>query len=115
MDETTQFNLRLPRGMIHDMDFISNAFNLSRNDWLKYKLAQMIASEKERILEKAEHKYILGQISDEQYKKLVGFFPNENLKELRQKEQKAIEQGKLSASRYIYDLAKRSIGDKHEL
>jgi hypothetical protein len=80
---TTQFNIRLSRDLIYDLEFISESLKVSRNDWLKVKLAELVSHEKNKIIRDAEYRFIGGRISTEEFKKLTGVKPPQELLETK--------------------------------
>lgn len=86
MESTEQFNIRLPKVLLYDLEFISQHINTNRNDWIRLNLAKIIMNAKEEIIGKFEEKYINGFLTDEEFKKLAGFNPTEGMKEIREKE-----------------------------
>ena len=81
--ETTQVNLRLPKRLVYDLEFISQHLNVNKSEWLKVKIAEMISNERIKILEEFDNRYIKGFISEKQYKEEIGMVPSESLKENR--------------------------------
>jgi len=100
MEETTQLNLRFSKALIYDMEFIASKLKISRNDWLKVKISELISQEKLKIMETIEDRFIAGKISEEEFSKTMGFKPTEDMKKLRDKV-------RLSAKTYLQDIAKK--------
>ena|SRR3989338_6474596 len=111
MEDTMQFNIRLPKKLVYDMEFIAQNLNISRNDWLKVKIAELISKEIEKtklnIMETAEGRFILGMIAAEDFKEIMGFKPTKEMIEERQRQISLSKRGKLSAKKYILDIAKK--------
>lgn len=99
MEETTQFNIRLSKSLVFDMEYIAQNLNMNRNDWLKYKIAELINEEKAGLMEKTEREFLSGRIDDEIFEKKMGFKPTTQLKQLKKKISEA-------PQKYISDLLK---------
>ncbi len=83
MKNTEQFNIRISKSLIFDLEFISQHIKINRNDWLRTKIAELILKEKREILEEYEKKYITGYLTENEFKKHTGIFPTEGMKKLR--------------------------------
>ena len=83
MKDTEQFNIRLPKALLYDLEFISQRLKLNRNDWLRTKIAKLILQEKQDILEVYEQRYAHGFLSDEEFKNFTGISPTDGIKQLR--------------------------------
>jgi len=83
MENTEQFNIRLPKSLIYDLEYITQQLKVNRNEWIRLNLAKMIKTDKEDIIWEFENKYIQGLLTDKEFKELVGFNPSEGVKELR--------------------------------
>ena len=83
MEDTTQFNLRLSKNLIKDMDFIADNLNISRNDWLKVRIAELISKEKLSILEAYETRYVQGKMTNLDFKQKTGVEPTMAMKDLK--------------------------------
>jgi|TARA_B100001971_G_scaffold61777_1_gene56696 hypothetical protein len=112
MEETMQFNVRLPKKLVYDMEFIAQNLNISRNDWLKVRIAELISKEIEKtklsIMETAEGRYILGLITAEEFTQRMGFKPTKEMMVERERQISLSKRGKLSAKKYILDIAKKA-------
>ena len=84
MKDTEQFNIRLPKALLYDLEFISQHLKLNRNDWLRTKIARLILQEKQDILEVYEQRYAHGFLSDEEFKNFTGISPTDGIKQLRE-------------------------------
>ena len=100
MNDTTQFNIRLSKALIYDMEFIAENLKISRNDWLKFRLAELIREEKVKIMENIENKFISGLITEEQFKQKAGFKPTPEIKKIKQGASK-------SSKEYLQDVLKK--------
>jgi len=81
--ETTQFNIRLAKSLLYDMEYVAQHYKISRTDWLKYRIANLVREEKARIISDFERIFIGGMISEEEFKKQTGINPTEEMKKLR--------------------------------
>jgi len=83
MEETTQFNIRLAKSLLYDMEYVAQHYKISRTDWMKYRIANLVKEEKARIINDFERRFIGGMISEEEFKKETGINPTDEMKELR--------------------------------
>ena len=67
MPDTNQFNMRVSKSLLFDLEFISRATGLSKNDWVRYKLSETIKSGKEELLTVLEKDFVKGRKSAEGY------------------------------------------------
>jgi len=106
-----QFNVRLPKRLVYDMEYIAQNLNISRNDWLKVKIAELISKEIEKtklnLMETAEGRFILGMITVEEFTQRMGFKPTKEMIKERERQILLSKRGKLSAKKYILDIAKK--------
>ena len=77
--DTNQFNMRVSKSLLFDLEFISRATGLSKNDWVRYRLAEIIKSGKEDLLTVLEKDFIKGRKSAAEFKEIAGFFPGNEL------------------------------------
>ncbi|MFH1584490.1 MAG: AAA family ATPase [Actinomycetota bacterium] len=84
MEETTQFNMRIPKSLLWDLDYIAEHRKINRNDWLRLKIAEMISNEVIRIKEITQREYAAGRISEDDYIKKMGFKPPKELRNIRE-------------------------------
>jgi len=85
MEETTQFNIRLAKSLLYDMEYVAQHYKISRTDWLKYRIAKFVREEKAKIINDFERRYIGGMISQGEFKKETGIRPTDEMKDLRSK------------------------------
>lgn len=114
MDETVQFNLRLSKSLIYDMDFIAKSLKINRNDWLKYKLAQMIKADRDAIISEAERDYVMGRIDGIKFKELIGTEPPQQLWGERERQDRIARISSRGAKKYILDIAEKVEKKKRE-
>ncbi len=106
MEDTEQFNIRLPKALLYDLEFVSQHVKINRNDWVRLNLAKIIMDTKGEIIGRFEKKYVDGFLTDEEFKKLAGFNPTEGMKEVRAKELGYKEKGKEEFRKYAQELAR---------
>ena len=83
MEETTQFNIRLAKSLLYDMEYVAQHYKISRTDWLKYRIANLVKEEKARIINNFEARFIGGMTTEEEFKKQTGIRPTDEMKEMR--------------------------------
>ena len=66
--ETEQFNIRMPKDLVQDLDIISKLLKVNKSEWVKTKLAE----EKNKLLMELSTLYANGMISKEKIEKMVG-------------------------------------------
>ena len=81
--ETTQFNIRLTKSLLYDMEYVAQHYKISRTDWLKYRIANLVREEKARIISDFERRFIGGMTTEEEFKKQTGINPTEEMKKLK--------------------------------
>jgi predicted HicB family RNase H-like nuclease len=121
MENTIQFNIRLPKRMVEDMEYIAQNLNINRNDWLKVRIAEAIANEikkeKDDIMYTSEIRFIRGEIDEKEFIQRRGFKPTDEMKRWRKaredKEKMLEEASKKATEEYYRNLAKKvSDGEK---
>ena len=70
--ETEQFNIRMPKELVQDLDIISKLLKVNKSEWVKTKLAEEVHEEKNKLLMKLSTLYAKGMIGKEKIEKLVG-------------------------------------------
>jgi len=83
MQKTTQFNIRLPKALLYDLEYIADNLKVSRNDWLRVKIAELISQERLRILQGAERDFVYSTISEKEFEKRTGFKPTAEMMNFR--------------------------------
>lgn len=78
--DTDQFNLRLSLSLLFDLEFISRATGISKNEWVRYNLAKAIHKEKEDLLGKIELDFVTGRKTEQEYREIVCIPPREELR-----------------------------------
>jgi hypothetical protein len=85
MNDTTQFNMRISKSLVNDIERIAQSLNMNRNDWLRYEIAQVIKSEKEKLIKKVEWQFIGGRINAEEFAQQLGHKPSKQLLKFKKK------------------------------
>lgn len=85
MEDTAQLNIRLAKSLLYDMEFVAQHYKISKAEWLKYKIANLVKQEREEIIQDIERRFIGGMISEQEFKSSTGINPTEEMKELRAK------------------------------
>ena len=70
--ETEQFNVRLSRDLLHDLDVISSLLKVNKAEWVKTKLAEEVHEEKIKLLMELSTLYANGMVGKKEVEKLVG-------------------------------------------
>ncbi|MBI2141535.1 hypothetical protein HYU16_03870, partial [Candidatus Woesearchaeota archaeon] len=70
--ETEQFNVRMPKELVQDLDIISRLLKVNKSEWVKTKLAEEVHEEKNKLLMELSTLYANGMINKEKIEKLVG-------------------------------------------
>ena len=70
--ETEQFNIRMPKDLVQDLDIISKLLKVNKSEWVKTKLAEEVHEEKNKLLMELSTLYANGMISKEKIEKMVG-------------------------------------------
>lgn len=100
-----QMNIRLPKRLVYDMEYIAENLGVNRNDWLKVKLAELITKEvteqKMWIQEKVEKDFIWGKVSNQEFKEKMGFKPTTELIQERKRQNEIAINGRMSTRNYL--------------
>lgn len=70
--QTEQFNIRIPRELIQDLDIISKLLKVNKSEWVKTRLAEEVHEEKNKLLMELGTLYANGMISREKIEKSIG-------------------------------------------
>lgn len=70
--ETEQFNIRMPKELVQDLDIISKLLKVNKSEWVKTKLAEEVHEEKNKLLMELSTLYTKGMISRKKVEALVG-------------------------------------------
>jgi len=106
MENTEQFNIRLPKSLIYDLEYISQQLKVNRNEWIRLNLAKIIKTNKEDIIGEFEKKYIQGLLTDKEFKELVGFNPSDGMKELKKHHLDKKKMGEENFREYVNNIIK---------
>src|SRR3989338_9036037 len=97
--ETEQFNIRMPKDLVQDLDIISRLLKVNKSEWVKTKLAEEVHEEKNKLLMELSTLYTNGMISKEKIEKLVGKDTADEMEFIKKKAvesaKKGIEYGKI--------------------
>ncbi|MBI2106040.1 hypothetical protein HYT56_04355 [Candidatus Woesearchaeota archaeon] len=102
--KTEQFNLRMPKDLMQDLDIISNLLKVNKSEWVKTKLAEEVHKEKNKLLMELSTLYTSGIVSTNQLKMLVGKEIAEEMQSTLQTAKKTVSIGK----KYARILKKRT-------
>ena len=70
--ETEQFNIRMPKELVNDLEIISSLLKVNKSEWIKTKLAEEVHEEKNKLLMELSTLYAKGMISKNRVEQLVG-------------------------------------------
>lgn len=51
MTKTEQFNVRLPKELLEDLEKVSKILKVNKSEWIKIKLGEIVHAEKSKIIE----------------------------------------------------------------
>lgn len=77
--DTEQFNIRVSKSLLFDLEFIERATGHSKNDWVRFKLNELIKETKEDLLTKLEKNFVKGRTTMGDFKEIMGSYPNSEL------------------------------------
>ena len=70
--ETEQFNIRMSKDLVNDLDMISRLLNVNKSEWVKTKLAEDVNEETNKLLMELSTLYAKGMINKKKVEQLVG-------------------------------------------
>ena len=70
--ETEQFNIRMPKDLMQDLDIISKLLKVNKSEWVKTRLAEEVHEEKNKLLMELSTLYAKGMIDKKKVGQLVG-------------------------------------------
>ena len=70
--ETEQFNIRMPKALVQDLDIISKLLKVNKSEWVKTKIAEDVHEEKNKLLMELSTLYAKGMISKGKVENMVG-------------------------------------------
>jgi len=91
--QTEQFNIRLPIGLLHDLDIVSKLLKVNKSEWVKLRLAENIMEEKNKLLMELGNLYINNLITREEIKKLLGEEISNRIEFIKNKSLNSIKRG----------------------
>ncbi len=105
---TIQVNIRMPRALINDIDFICDMLRIERSDWLRIKIAEMVATEiltkKTEVTRTVSKRFLTGAITEETFEEIVGFKPPKELLEKKRKYEELTKQSTEQTKKYLREL-----------
>ncbi len=89
--ETEQFNIRMSKELLYDLETISRLLKVGKTEWVKARLAKEIHDEKSKLLLELSTLYASGMVSKKDLEELVGkkiagemeFIKNATIKSVR--------------------------------
>ena len=92
--ETEQFNIRMPKGLVQDLDIISKLLKVNKTEWVKAKLAQDVHEEKSKLLMSLSTQYANGIINKSHIAQIVGKDVADEMESVKIIAQKSAKHGK---------------------
>ncbi|GEM_PF-2374331 len=77
--KTDQLNIRISKELLDDLDIIARHERVTRNEWVRYNIAQYIKTAKEKIIENLEFGYVNGRKTAKEYADITGYHPSKEL------------------------------------
>ena len=103
--ETEQFNIRLPKDLLQDLDIVSNLLKVNKSEWVKTKLAEEVHEEKSKLLMELSTLYTKGIVSKKEVEALVGKEIADEMGFVQKKAKESVTEG----IKYGRKLKKRSV------
>ena len=91
--ETEQFNIRMPKDLVQDLDIISKLLKINKSEWVKTKLAEEVHEEKNKLLMELSALYANGLVNKEKIEKLVGRELADEMESIKVTAQKSVKHG----------------------
>ncbi len=91
--ETEQFNIRMSKDLVQDLDIISKLLKVNKSEWVKTKLAEEVHEEKNKLLMELSTSYANGMINKEKIEKLVGKEVADEMESIKIIAQKSVKHG----------------------
>jgi metal-responsive CopG/Arc/MetJ family transcriptional regulator len=91
--ETEQFNIRMPKDLVQDLDVISKLLKVNKSDWVKTKLAEEVHEEKNKLLMELSTLYANGMMSKDKIEQLVGKQIADEMESIKTIAQKSVKHG----------------------
>lgn len=109
MDKTEQFNLRISKTILADLEFIERFTEVSKSDWVRIYIAESVQKAKDELLHKVQCQFVVGRIDEAEFKRLVGCTPAESLNKRREAYDKKMLE--FTKSEAFKDFAKKALLD----
>ena len=91
--ETEQFNIRMPKDLLEDLNIISKLLKVNKSEWMKTKLAEKVHEEKNKLLLDLSTQYANGMINKSQLAQMVGKEIADEMESIRAIAEKSIKHG----------------------
>ena len=91
--ETEQFNIRLPKDLLQDLDIVSSLLKVNKSEWVKTKLAEEVHEEKNKLLMELSTLYAKGIVSKKEVGALVGKEIADEMEFVQKKAKESIKRG----------------------
>ena len=91
--ETEQFNIRMPKDLVQDLDIISKLLKVNKSEWVKTKLAEEVHEEKNKLLMELSTLYANGMINKNKIEQLVGKDIADEMESIKVVAQKSVKHG----------------------
>jgi len=121
MEETVQVNIRIPNSLLEDIDFVARRLKINRADWIRMRIAELVAREKYHLrnvserhlhtpsiaamIKEYEREYVYGRINEEDFIREVGLRPSKPIIKLREQEQDARDRGTMTLRKHLLHIA----------
>ena len=103
--ETEQFNIRMPKDLLRDLDIISSLLKVNKTEWVKTKLAEEVHEEKNKLLIELSTLYPSGLIGKKEVAALVGKDVADEMDFIKEKSKESAKKG----IEYGKELKKRQV------
>lgn len=91
--ETEQFNIRMPKELVQDLDIISRLLKVNKSEWVKTKLAEDVHEEKNKLLMSLSTQYANGTISKGHVESIVGKNIADEMEFIKSKAEESVKKG----------------------
>lgn len=103
--ETEQFNIRMPKDLLRDLDIISSLLKVNKTEWVKTKLAEEVHEEKNKLLIELSTLYSSGLIGKKEVAALVGKDMADEMDFIKENSKESVKKG----IEYGKELKKRQV------
>ena len=83
--DTEQLNFRISKDLLKDIEEIARVLKVSKTEWIKVKLAELVAKEQFSVYRNVEDEYFMGRINNKQYADKLGFKPPQDVIKARKR------------------------------